>query len=50
MRFECKAYNTCTLTKTNNMLFYLIKIIDMDANWFNDLFEREYENVMNNVV
>jgi hypothetical protein len=32
------------------MLFYLIKIIDMDANWFNDLFEREYENVMNNVV
>ena len=29
---------------------YLIKIVDMDVNWFNSLFEREYENVMNNVV
>ena len=22
----------------------------MDANWFNDLFDNEYNNVMNNVV
>ena len=29
---------------------YLIKIVDMDENWFNGLFEIEYENVMNNVV
>ena len=42
------------INKTINMLFfannYLIKIVDMDVNWFNSLFEREYENVMNNVV
>jgi hypothetical protein len=29
---------------------YLIKIVDIDANWFGNLFKGEYENVMNNVV
>jgi hypothetical protein len=24
--------------------------VDMDAGWFNDLFDDEYDNVMNNVV
>jgi hypothetical protein len=24
--------------------------VDMDANWFNDLFDNEYDNIMNNVV
>jgi len=29
---------------------YLIKIVDIDANWFSDLFKGEYKNVMNNVT
>ena len=29
---------------------YLIKIVDMDANQFNNLFEEEYKNVMNNLA
>ena len=29
---------------------YLIEIVDMDMNWFNDLFDGEYENFMNNIA
>jgi hypothetical protein len=25
-------------------------IVDMDVNWFNDIFDDKYDNVMNNVV